>query len=454
MKIIKYITLILIINNLLAYSSNYKLEYYKAIGLAENKQYNEANEIFDKLINTTLKNEDYEWALDTYTAKGYNYELMEEYSQSIKILSNAILLYNQKKIDNYSNILYLYKNYANVNGKVGNYVTALEYYNYCLNKVNIENDIELYIDYSICIAATKIDIGMRNEANKDLNKLYMLIMKNNNNLSIQTKIAYLINLSTNLISLNEIDNADDIYNYINKNYYSIAHKEYYFSMIALTLNLKIHQNQRSIDSIYANINFNKLNELENYSLKYLYNNYLINNDKSNNFALNELLLCYEYFHRISNYKTALEIFVLIDSLGNFNVLNKKMFLHKDAINLMTQQNHELIRSIRLNNKLNYEISNSKIELKEAKLINLIYLIIIITSIIISFFIFVIYFKQKIITQIKNTNYNKEIERKSLKFAFSNNLREMQMLLIKNNKEDIKDIYKNIFNNLNNIKDKI
>ncbi len=453
MKIIKYITLILIINNLLAYSSNYKLEYYKAIELAENKQYNEANEIFDNLINTTLKNEDYELALDMYTAKGYNHELMEEYLQSIKILSDAILLYNQKKLNNYSNILYLYKNYAYVNSKVGNYVTALEYYNYCLNKVNIEKDIELYLDYSICIASTKIDIGMRNEAKIDLNKLYMLIM-NNNKVRIQTKIAYLINLSLNLTSLNEIENAKDIHNYINKNYKSIAQKEYYFSLITLTLNINIFQNKKNIDSIYANINFNELNELENYSLKYLYNNYLINNDKSNNFALNELLLCYEYFHRISHYKTALEIFVLIDSLENFKLLNKKMFLHKDAIILMTQQNYELIRSIRLNNKLNYEISNSKIELKEAKLINLIYLIIIITSIIISFFIFIIYFKQKIITQIKNTNYNKEIELKSLKFAFSNNLREMQMLLIKNNKEDIKDIYKNIFNNLNNIKDKI
>lgn len=417
-------------------SDKYDKEYLKAIEYSNNNEYHNADKIFKKLIQKSIKNKDYYKTLDFYTAEGYNFEQKGEFLKSLDSYSKAILHLNKYSLNDYKNKLYLYNNYGNLNCKLEDYNTALRYYKYALKSIDKDNDLNTYIASKINIACTHLDMGNLTKAKSDLENLYLLVINENH---LTNKLAVILNLLELNLQINNITEVNKINTTLIKENKSNILKEYLIEYKLLEFKTSIMNNQNNVDSLYTNIINQDLNEFQINSFNKEYGIYLLNKKKSISKGIQLLESTIKYYERIKNYE---EVLMISNTLLN-NVENISLNRYKNILELQDKiifkQKKDLFKTIEINELLTSDLEIIKQELIEAKFMNYMLYTILFSIIIISFLTF-LYLNLK---KNFNLNYFKkqdlELKLNEVEFKLSNNIREIQELIYTKDEIDIKDL---------------
>lgn len=449
MKNFYIIIILVLINRNILFAYNYDKEYLKAIELSNNKEYQNADKIFKSLIDKSIKNKDYYKTLDFYTAEGYNLDLKGDFFLSLDSYSQAIYLIKKHSLQDYKNKSYLYNNFAHLNCKLEDYLTAINYYQIGLNSIDNDKDIDLFLDYKISIAATYLEMGNIQKAEAELNNFYHFVIKSDN---LTNRLSVYANLLELYIQTNNIKEANKIYKRLITKYRKDYIKDYPFELGHLELKLNILNNTNLVDSIYESNSKNIFNELNLNLINLTYGEYLVNSGSVNKGIL-FLEKSLKYFETIKNYEKVLNISKLIINNTNkdsYKTKNKIIFLQDQILNT---QKKNLFKTIEKNNLLVTKIYNIEKELEISKLLNYIYLsIIIIISISIIFVLF--YDKLNVMYNLsidKNLDLNLMINK--IKLELSNNLLESQEIYYTKseiNKEDLKKQNNNLLTLINYI----
>ncbi len=456
-----YLIIILFVfiqNNLI--TADYNKKYNDAIELSVNGKFEKSNQLFNSILQSAYKTNNHELKLDCINAIGYNYELLEEYEKSLKMYSKGILLIYKQELFYYNGINYIFKNYANLNSFLGNYITALNYYKICAKIAEDKKDMLSLIDFKICIAAEKKLLGLNQQALNDLNKIEMLIEQHDykNKLDLTNKIAYYLNCIDLNLELNNLGEVKRIYNKINNNnYYEFTNNEYYFNFSLIQLKSAIANNNKNVDSVYKSIDQTKLTESELRNLNCIYKLYGIEKNRDNKELISELKTIISYYEHHKELNNLIPIYNKLNQIYNTKLpldFTINLNFYNEYIN---QKNTNLNNSLISNNRLEDEIKQLKNNIESKQDIINIIIFILILSFILSFSLATLYNKQKKINKLIDEKVNINIKDKKNKIVFTNSLIELQNYIYNNDynlNENKHTELKNIFKNFNKIRENL
>lgn len=456
-----YLIIILFVfiqNNLI--TADYNKKYNDAIELSVNGKFEKSNQLFNSILQSAYKTNNHELKLDCINAIGYNYELLEEYEKSLKMYSKGILLIYKQELFYYNGINYIFKNYANLNSFLGNYITALNYYKICAKIAEDNGDMLSLIDFKICIAAEKKLLGLNQQALNDLNKIEMLIEQHDykNKLDLTNKIAYYLNCIDLNLELNNLGEVKRIYNKINNNnYYEFTNNEYYFNFSLIQLKSAIANNNKNVDSVYKSIDQTKLTESELRNLNCKYKLYGIEKNRDNKELISELKTIISYYEHHKELNNLIPIYNKLNQIYNTKLpldFTINLNFYNEYIN---QKNTNLNNSLISNNRLEDEIKQLKNNIESKQVMINIIIFILILSFILSFSLATLYNKQKKINKLIDEKVNINIKDKKIKMVFTNSLIELQNYIYNNDynlNENKHTELKTIFKNFNKIRENL
>lgn len=344
----------------------------------------------------------------------------------------------------HKNIIYLYNNFANVNCRLEDYLTALKYYQKVLNLQTKDNNINEYIEAKINITATLLEMGHFPKAKLELEKLFDLVNNKSNTIN---QLIVLMNLLELNIELNNKNEIIKIYSILNDKYKLEAIKEYPFEFKLSELKIACLIDNTKVDSLYNDLINMKLNEYNINLTNFVYGKYLLNTQQ---IAKGTLILdsTLNYYNRISNTEKALEINTLLLKNISYNADSYKSLISKYN-NLIFKQKKNLFYTLEQNDLLINKLLKLEIENTKTKYLNII-LYILLLSTFLFIIIMYVYFKLKNQNKLNLNNYKTlQFKINNIEFNISNNIRELQEIIYTKSEVTLSDI-KNQNNNLLNL----
>lgn len=442
--ILSYLFTFILVFNVNLYSFDLEVEYKKAIQLSVQGLHSKSDSILKNIINKSILEENYNKALDSYTALGYNQLIQENFIKSMYYYAEGIKFTEKQKGYNFTNLNYLYKQYAYVNSILNNHIIAIEYYDKAKKIALNSKDYKFYHDLGISSITSIMYLGEYERALKQLLDLEIEIESFNNS---ENKLVLYLNLLDCFYKLNKSEDFNvyfkkvtPIIDYINDIDYKFS-----YELLKAQKYLLEKDTNKAINQFVMiekgdwgdyNINFAKLEKLK--TLK------IFDTSKIN---FQELISLELYFSNLDNQTSLIDVYNIILSVSNdksylekYNQINKNYF---------TKNQLYLNQALELNEKLQNEIRIIMLKQQELEYQKQKYMIVAISLgilLIISVILVYYIYKNK---KVKDENLIYKESNISIKTSIKDMILEIQTQIFTNDIISKEYVLNNILNNLIN-----